>query len=744
MNGERLRGIVARGFGLYQAGKLAEAEALYRQALDAEPRHPPALTMLATILAQRGNLPEAAHLFRASLEVDPLQLNALYNYGIVLTGLKRFEEALASYDKAITLEPANPAILNNRGNALAELRRLDEALASYDRAIALKHDYADAFLNRGMVLSRLNRHEEALRGYDRALALKPDDREALFHRANALATLNRLREAVESYDRALALDPGNALAFNNCANALADLGRQKDALESYDRALALKPDYPDALFNRGVLLTELRRHEEALASFQRAAAVERDPARELPSVQGYVACARLHLCEWSSFEAAIDEVVELCLSGKKEVSPFNSYMLKDSPELHYRCAQTRARDKDPISPHPVWKGERYAHDRIRIAYASYDFREHVVARQVAGVIEHHDRTRFETTALSLYPGAPDAMQDRLRSAFERFIDVGNRSDREAAGLLRDLEIDILVDLTGLTRGGRMGIFACRPAPIQVNWLGCPGTLGVEYFDYIIGDRIVTPEEHQAHYAERIVRLPECYLPNDAKRPTAGRAPARGEAGLPDTGFVFCSFNASYKFRPLVFDVWMRLLLAVEGSVLWLRSGNSTVVDNLRREAAHRGVPPERLVFAPQVERIEDHLVRQGLADLFLDTLPYNAHATASDALWAGLPVLTCLGGALPGRVGASLLAAAGLPELVTRSLEEYEALAASLALEPGRLRKIRDRLARNRAACPLFDTARFTRHIEAAYEQMWRMHGQGEAPRHFSVAPLSGATVNAH
>ena len=743
MSRKPLQDIAARGFDLYRSGKLAEAEALYRQVLQTEPRHAPALTMLGTIQAQRGSLAEAARLLEMSLEVDPLQPNALYNHGIVLAGLGRFEEALASYDSALALKPDNPVILNNRGNALAELKRFEEALTSYDRAITLERNYPDAFLNRGLVLSGLNRHEEALASYDRALAIRPDDAGALFHRANALALLKRLGEAVESYDRAIALDPGDALALNNRGNAVADLCRHEDALASYDRALALKPDYRDALFNRGVALSEIRRHEEALASFQRAAAIQPESAAELPYAPGSIACARLHLCDWSSGEVAIDEVVDLCLAGKKAVVPFDCYMLKDSAALHYQCARTYARDRNPISPHRFRGGERYSHDRIRLAYASFDFREHVVAHQVAGVIEHHDRARFETTALSFYPGAPDGMQDRLRRAFGRFIEAGNRSDLEVARLLRELETDILVDLTGFTRGGRMGIFAYRPAPVQATWLGYPGTLGAEYFDYIIADRTVIPEEHRAYYAEKVVTLPDCYLPNDAQRSVAGRKPTRGEAGLPDTGFVFCSFNNSYKFRPALFDTWMRLLLRFEGSVLWLRGGNSTAVDNLRREATARGIDPGRLVFAPYVKSREEHLARQGLADLFLDTLPYNAHSTASDALWAGLPVLTCLGDAFPGRVAASLLTAVGLPELVTRSLEEYEALATRLVREPERLRQVKDKLARNRYTHALFDTARFTRHLEAAYEQMWRMHEQGLAPRHFSVAPLSGAETEA-
>ena len=742
MGASRLPDRVAQGYRLFQAGKLDEADALFRQILEAEPHHAIAMTMRGTIQAQQGRLPEAARLLRASLEVDPRQPDALYNCGIVLAGLERFDEALGCYDRALALVPGNPAILNNRGNALAGLKRFDEALANYEQAAALDPRNPDAFLNRGMVLSGLNRHEDALASYERALALRPDDPEAHFHRANALAELKRAREAVDAYDRALALDPRNALAFNNRGNTLADLCRHKAALESYDRALSLKPDFPDALFNRGMALTDLRRHEDALDSFQRALALQPDAGRELPYARGFVASARLQLCDWSA-EGAIDGILASCLAGNRAVVPFDCYMMKDSAVAHYRCARTYAADKYPTPGRRVWRGERRKHDRIRLAYASFDFRDHPVAHQFAGVVEHHDRTRFETTALSLHPGAPDAMQQRLRRAFEHFVDIGNRSDLEAASLLGDLEIDILVDLTGFTTGGRVGIFTRRPAPIQANWLGNPGTAGTEHFDYIIGDGIVIPDEHRDCYVEKVARLPECYLPGGATRLSEARIPARAEAGLPERGFVFCSFNNSYKFRPAMFDVWMRLLHGFEGSVLWLRGANPAVTDNLRREATARGVDPARLVFAPYVRDRAEHLARQGLADLFLDTLPYNAHSTAADALWAGLPVLTCLGGAFPGRVAASLVNAAGLPELVTRSLEEYEALAAALVREPDRLRSIRDKLARNRRSQPLFDVARFTRHLEAAYGEMWRIHERGEAPRHLSIAPLGGTAAGA-
>jgi predicted O-linked N-acetylglucosamine transferase (SPINDLY family) len=726
---------------LHQAGRLGEAEALYRHVLEMEPRHVTALTMLGTIHAQRGDLGEALRLLGMSLESDPQQFSALYSRGMVLAGLNRHEEALESYDRAIALKPNDPVVLNNRGNALAELKRFDAALESYDRAIAIKADYPDAFFNRGMVLAGLNRCEEALESYDRALAIRPNDPRTLFNRANVLAELKHHMQAVDSYDRSILLDPGNPLVFNNRGNVLAELCRHKEALASYDRAIALKPDYLEALVNRGVALSELKRYEEALASFERAVALGPDVPYAFPYAQSFITCARLNLCDWASYRETTDSIVERSLAGDRVLVPFDSYALRDSAELHYQCARTYAKDKNPASPHPVWKGERYAHDRIRLAYVSFDFREHVLAHQLAGAIEQHDRARFETTALSLYPGVPDSMQNRLRNAFERFVDVSNRSDLEVARLIRELETDIAVDVTGYTRGGRMGIFARRPAPVQVNF-NCPGTSGTDYIDYIVTDRIVVPPEHHPYYAEKVVYLPDTFQANDSQRRIAERTPSRSEAGLPEKGFVFCCFNTSYKFRPPVFDIWMRLLRKFEDSVLWLRSSNSTVVDNLRREAEVRGVDPGRLIFAPYVKRTEDHLARHRIADLFLDTLPYNAQTTASDALWAGLPVLTCMGGGFPGRVAASLLTAVGLPELITHSLDEYEALAIALAQEPQRLRRIRDKLANNRLTYPLFDTARFTRHLEAAFEQMWQMHRQGEAPCHFAVKPLSRAAAD--
>jgi predicted O-linked N-acetylglucosamine transferase (SPINDLY family) len=349
-------------------------------------------------------------------------------------------------------------------------------------------------------------------------------------------------------------------------------------------------------------------------------------------------------------------------------------------------------------------------------------------------LEHHDKTRFETTAVSLRAGDGSEMRRRIEAAFDRFIDVQAMSDAQVATMLRELEVDIAIDLNGYAGEKRPGILAHRPAPVQVNYLGYPGTMDVPFINYIIADHVVIPDKHQIHYSEKVVCLPHAYLPNDRKRRIAEKTPSRAEEGLPETGFVFACLNNTYKIGPEMFDVWMRLLRGVDGSVLWLKSTNTAAMSNLRREAKARGVAPERLVFASRVPRAEDHLARLRLADLFLDTLPYNAHATACDALWAGLPVLTCTGNSFPARVGASLLHAIGLPELVTSSLAEYEELALALARNPERLAGIKAKLMRNRDTEPLFDTARFTRDLESAYTAMWERQQAGLPPTSFAVA----------
>jgi predicted O-linked N-acetylglucosamine transferase (SPINDLY family) len=504
-------------------------------------------------------------------------------------------------------------------------------------------------------------------------------------------------------------------------------------LASYERAIALDPRHAEAHYNRGTLLLVLKRIEEGLECLGRAFAL--DPHQD--NLQGICLHARMHLCDWTNFDRYCAELNAGIDGGARVIIPFQLMACPSTPAAQLKCARIFVDKKHPPYPEPIWRGEPYRHERIRVAYVSGDLRDHPVAQLTAGMFARHDRSRFETFAISTGNDKPSEMRERLKASFDRFIDVHAMGDREIARLLRDLEIDIAVDLNGLTDASRPNVFAQRPVPVHVSYLGFAGTLGQDYCDYMIADRFVIPEAAQVHYAEKVVYLPDTFMVNDDTRKIFAPRPSRTEAGLPQDGFVFCCFNNSFKITPDLFDVWMRLLAGVPGSVLWLSSSfNTSAPQNLRREAEKRGVAGDRLLFAPMVARNEDHLARVSHADLFLDTLHYNAHTTAADALWAGVPVLTCAGETFASRVAGSLLGAVGLPQLVTSTLAGYEKLGLALARDPTRLATLRDTLARNRTTFPLFDTGRFTCHIEAAYTAMWQRAERGEPPQSFAVSPI--------
>ena len=473
----------------------------------------------------------------------------------------------------------------------------------------------------------------------------------------------------------------------------------------------------------------MKRFDEALASFDRALAVE----PEHPGAFSGLADTARNLCDWERAAKIADEIQTHVASRKSVIAPLVLLGYCDDAALQLECAKQYIDYRIPARPPSLW--DRTPHRRsgkIRIGYMSSDFRQHPVAFQLADLLERHDRACFEWMGISLGNDDGSAIRARIVSAFDAFHDLQSQSDAEAADFLRNLELDILVDLNGHTQNSRFGILARRPAPVQVNYLGYAGTMGADFIDYVIADKFTVPMEQQRFFAEKIVHLPGCFLVNDATRPI-GVAPTRADAGLPDQGFVFCCFNNSWKITAPIFGVWMRLLQAVPGSVLWLRDGNDSVKHNLRREAAARGIDPQRLVFAARLE-LDVHLARHALANLFLDTLPYNAHTTGSDALWSGLPVITCAGQSFVSRVAASQLHAIGLPELVTDSLESYEALAIKLVRDKGLLQSLRRRLEDNRLSTLLFDTDRFRRHIEAAYTTMWQVSQGGGLPQSFSVA----------
>jgi protein O-GlcNAc transferase len=751
---------------LHQQGQMPQAEALYRQVLRSEPKHFDALHFLGLLYLQTGQPNAAIESIRKALKTNPNHAVAHSNISNAYRVLNRHAEALASCDRALELAPHYAEAHNNRGNALRSLNRHADALDSYDRALTHSPGYAEALFNRGAVLILLDRHAEALAAYDQLLKAQPAAVEAWNGRGNALQGISRHAEALESYDRAIQLRPDYAEAWNNRGNTLLASGRHTEAVASYDRALALKPDYADAWGNRGNALVDAGRHQEALAGYDNALRLQPGNARfwdsrgnilvslnrheeaaksfaqllriapDFEYAIGRLFHSQMHCSDWSGFAANTAKLVNAVGSGERADAPFSFLAVSQSEPLQLQCARIFVDDKFSPSASPLWTGRRYRHDKIRIAYLSADFHNHATAYLMAGLFESHSKARFETTAISFGPDADDDMRKRLQSAFDHFIDVRKHSDREVALLLQEREIDIAVDLKGYTAHGRTGILAHRPAPVQVNYLGYPGTLAADYIDYIIADRHVIPSADHAHYTEKVVVLPDSYQVNDAGRRIADRIPSRAEAGLPEQGFVFCCFNNSFKITPELFDIWMRLLHAVSGSVLWLLEANPAASDNLRREAVRRGIPAERLVFASRM-KLDEHLARHALADLFLDTLPYNAHTTASDALWAGLPVLTCAGDAFAGRVAASLLHAVGMAELITDNLVEYEAMALRLATTPALLAEVRGKLSRNRGSYPLFDTGRFCRHIEAAYIAMWERHQRGAPPAHFSVSALS-------
>ena len=755
-----------QAIALHRQGQLASAQAIYTEILTRQPRHFDALHLLGVMAAQQGDAGRALELIAAAITVDPNNAAAHVNQGLALKDLGRLDEALASLQQAITLQPDLPEACYHCGLLLMELARFDAALTLFTQAIALREDFAEAHCCRGLALRELKQPREALASFDRALALRPDFPEALSNRGLLLKDLKEPRLALDSYDRAIALKPDFAEAFYNRGLLLKELRQFDAALASYNRAIALKADCAEAYCDRGNLLKELQHPEAALASYERAITIKGDFAdahanrgnllRELmqyeAAVQSYDAAlayrtrskwvrgmrlhAKMHIALWDDLQAEFALLTASLEREEAALPPFCAMALSDSAALQRRAAQNWVRQECPPDESLGRIAAYPRHEKIRVGYFSADFRSHPVAMLMAPVFEAHDRSRFELSAFSFRPGAGDPMSARLARAFDRFVEVPRSSDQEVAQLARRLEIDIAVDLGGFTAGSRSGMFALRAAPIQVNYLGYSGTLGAPYMDYIIADSTVIPLAARPGYSEKVAWLPHCYLPAGDRAAISVCAQTRADCGLPPQGIVYCCFNAHHKITPGTFDSWMRLLHAVDDSVLWLKMGSAVAVRNLRKEAARRGIAPERIVFAAPMPRLEDHLARHCLADLFLDTLPYNAHATATDALRAGLPVLTRAGEAFAARVGASLLRSMGLPELIATSAQHYEELAVELAQDRQRLADIREKLIATRGTAPLFDTAAFTGHLEGAYARMYQRHVDGLPADHIAAETI--------
>lgn len=750
---------------LCQRGDFLRADGLCAEILRVQPAHFDALHLRGLMALERGDAALGFDMIRRSLELNPNQPPAYSNLGNGLLKAGRAEEALDCFDAAVQLKPDYMVALYNRGNALRELGKFNEALSSYERALRLKQDYFPALNQRVRVLLDLNRAEEALASSLEMIRLSGESFEARLNCGDSFARLQRFAEALEAYDKALSQTPDSAGALLCRGNALQALGRFEDAVFDYERALSLDSASIAAMTNMGIALLRLRRAAEALPLFDDVvrrgrAGVEAlvGRAQALEAVHRHreaVACLERLLLEYPNHEYAVGNIVQMRLDGHewsrhgasmealasgveqnlKVVKPFTMLAVSSSAAAQLRCARIYGSGLRPDMEPLPFDAKAYGHRKIRLAYVSGDLREHAVSYLMAGVFENHDREDFETIAISFRREENTATGTRVKAAFDRFIDVSERSDLEVARLMRHLEVDIAVDLAGFTGNARTEVFRYRPAPVHANYLGFPGTVGAPFMDYILADDFVIPAESRGHYGEQIVLLPDCFQANDDRRAIAPMASRRG-AGLPDAAFVFCSFNNSYKINPAMFDIWCRLLLGCPGSVLWLVADGDERRKNLLSEAAARGVGADRIIFADRLPYPE-HLARLRLADLFLDTLPFNAGTTASDALWAGLPVLTCAGESFASRMAGSLLRAVGLPELCTGNLTDYERLGTGLAANPHRIQSLRARLSANRGSAPLWKTRRHCRHLESAYRQMWLRAERGEPPVSFAVTPLA-------
>lgn len=690
--------VVARAKSSLRNGKAIAAEAALRPILEKQPDHFDALRLLGVSCYQQGKHNDAAEFFQKALETNPESSDTLHNLGVVQNDLKEHGEAIRCFRRTLELNENNVDALYALGGTLISLNQHQEAIDCFRRTIAIEPKHFEAHNNLGVALRKHKQDKEAIESFRQALKVKPDFAEAHANLGGILVELNRHEEGVKSLNHALDIQPGLAGAHNNMGTALNHLKRPQEAIASFRRALDIEPFHANA-YSQWVHVSQ-------------------------------------KICDWSRFSENCREIKERIRQARPSVNPLHLMSWFDDPKLQLQCARHFSGRQVAPGIEPVVRKARVSDDRIRIAYVSGTFRLHATANHTAELFELHDRERFEVIGISYGPDDNSPIRRRLEKAFDDFVDVRTMSDHAVAEMIAKREIHITVDLMGYTTDCRPGIHARRPAPIHANYLGFPGTMGADFVDYIIADPFVTPLDQQPFYTEKLVHLPDCYWVTDSKLEIAGETPSRLEAGLPETGFVFCCFNSAFKITPSIFDIWMRLLKAIPESVIWLLGGNETLQKNLRLEATARGVDPKRLIFAGHVD-LADHLARHRLADLFLDTLPFNAHTVAGDALWVGLPVLTCPGQSFSSRVAGSMLQALDLPELVTSSLEDYEALALKLASDPVLLKSIRAKLDRNKTSARFFDCERFRQHMEKAYETMVGIWRAGDAPRPFAVEPGS-------
>ena len=700
-----LLGVIA-----YQSKDFSSAVSFIDQALVSKPKDPSALNNLASALMELNRADEAIEKLNLAISIKANYAEAYFNLGNLFFKTDKLQEAIVNYKKAIEIKPDYAGAFNNLGSIQIELNQFKDAVCSFEQAIKINPSFGDAYFNKGNVFRKLNRHNDAIESYLVALKIIPNHFKAYCNLGASLVELGRLKEAEDCYNKAISINPNYAEAHYNLANVLKKHKRYGKALQSFDLAISLNNSLVEAHSNRGTLLAELKQLDAAVVSYQNALLIEPD----LDYVFGQMLHLKMKQCDWSNFDEMNAIYIEGIAAQKKIMPPFAALGLIDYPALHLLCSKTFTKNKYPKSDVIQTNKTFRSDEKIRIGYFSADFHDHATMHLMVKMFELHDQNKFEIYGFSFGPNTQDEMRDRASKSFHKFFDVSEASDIEVARMSRDCGIDIAVDLKGHTQDARTGIFAEGAAPIQISYLGYPGTMGAEYIDYIIADKVVIPKECQAYYSEKVIYLPHCYQVNDSSRKISNKKFSKAQLGLPDSSFIFCCFNNNYKITPEVFDCWMRILHAVEGSVLWLLEDNEFASNNLRLEARSKGISSDRLIFASRMAA-NDHLARHKFADLFLDTYPCNAHTTASDSLWAGLPVLTLMGESFASRVAASLLNTLNLTELITTSLAAYEARAVELATQTAQIDEIGKKLAKSTLTSPLFDTKTFTKNLEDAF-----------------------------
>ena len=671
-------------------------------------------------LLKKNDFINAKLIYENILVVDKKNSDALFFLSVILIKFKNYKKAGDLLEQVVLIKPNFADAYNNLGICLEKLNDLDGAKKNYNLAIDNRPNFAEAYNNIGVVFQKLRNFDQAILQYKKAISYKNLYLDAYINLANLFKEIKKFEEAIKNYDLAISLNPNLAEVYNNKGNAFKEIRKFEEAIKNYDLAINLNPNFAEAYFNAATALQDIKNFEKAVLYFETALLLD----KEIPFCKGYLLHAKMLCCNWSGLNELYKEIYNDVEKNKYSATPFGYQAICDDESNLQKCAQLYSSKRFPEIKNNLFSKKISKNKKIKIGYLCGEFREQATSILMTEVWEKHNKEDFEIIAFDSGWDDKSLRRNRIIKAFDKFIDISKMSDFDAAKLIYKEQIDILINLNGFFGTGRPVVFSYRPAGIQINYLGFPGTIGSKYIDYILCDQTVVPLESKKFYNEKIIYFPDSYQANDTKRNISDKKFLREELSLPKKSFVFCCFNNNYKITPNMFDVWARLLKKIDDSVLWLIEGNSEATENLKKEAKIRNIDASRLIFAKRM-KLEDHLARHKNADLFLDTLPYNAHTTASDSLWAGLPVLTCLGKAFPGRVAASLLRSLDLPELITYSENEYVAKAEELALNPERLRVIKNKLDTNKFLQPLFNAELFCRSLESAFKIIFEKYSLG-------------------